>query len=100
MSLRTVLFLLSFSLVHWCYAQAPNIILIIADDVSWNDIGCYGNTAIRTPNLDRMAREGLTFTNAFVTSSSCSPSRSSIITGRYPHNTGAAELHTPLPSHL
>lgn len=80
--------------------QRPNIILIIADDVSWDDIGCYGNTAIRTPNLDRLANDGIRFTNAFVTSSSCSPSRSSIITGRYPHNTGAAELHTPLPSHL
>ncbi len=79
---------------------SPNIILIIADDVSWNDIGCYGNTAVRTPNLDAMAKAGMKFTNAFVTSSSCSPSRSSIITGRYPHSTGAAELHTPLPAHL
>jgi N-sulfoglucosamine sulfohydrolase len=96
----TILWLLVF-LVHTCYSQQrPNIILIIADDVSWDDIGCYGNTAIRTPNLDRMAAEGIRFTNVFVTSSSCSPSRSSIITGRYPHNTGAAELHTPLPAHL
>lgn len=78
----------------------PNIILIIADDVSWDDIGCYGNKAIRTPNLDRLAREGIRFNNVFVTASSCSPSRSSIITGRYPHNTGAAELHTPLPPHM
>ncbi|HZY77898.1 MAG TPA: sulfatase [Cyclobacteriaceae bacterium] len=86
---------------HFGYAQQrPNIILVIADDVSYDDIGCYGNTSVRTPNLDRMAKEGLRFTNVFVTSSSCSPSRSSIITGRYPHNTGAAELHTPLPSHL
>ncbi len=78
----------------------PNIILIIADDVGWDDIGCYGNTAIRTPNIDQLAKEGMRFTNVFVTSSSCSPSRASIITGRYPHNTGAAELHTPLPAHL
>lgn len=80
--------------------QPPNIILIIADDVSWNDIGCYGNTAIRTPHIDKMAKNGIRFKNAFVTSSSCSPSRSSIITGRYPHSTGAAELHTPLPAHM
>lgn len=78
----------------------PNIILIIADDVGWDDIGCYGNTAIRTPYINQLAKEGMRFTNAFVTSSSCSPSRCSIITGRYPHNTGAAELHTPLPAHL
>jgi arylsulfatase A-like enzyme len=101
MFLRTVKLIVTLLLlVHFSYAQQSNIILIIADDVSQNDIGCYGNTAIRTPNLDRMASEGLKFTNVFVTSSSCSPSRSSIITGRYPHNTGAAELHTPLPSHL
>jgi arylsulfatase A-like enzyme len=88
-------------LTVYCYSQEkPNIILIIADDVSWDDLGCYGNTSVHTPNLDKIASEGLRFTNAFVTSSSCSPSRSSIITGRYPHNTGAAELHTPLPAHL
>jgi arylsulfatase A-like enzyme len=80
--------------------QAPNIILIIGDDISWDDIGCYGNTSIHTPNIDRLASEGLKFNNAFVTSSSCSPSRCSIITGRYPHNAGAAELHTPLPARL
>jgi N-sulfoglucosamine sulfohydrolase len=80
--------------------QAPNIILIIGDDISWDDIGCYGNTSVHTPNIDRLASEGLKFNNAFLTSSSCSPSRCSIITGRYPHNTGAAELHTPLPAHL
>ena len=75
----------------------PNIILIIGDDISWNDFGCYGHPSIRTPNIDRLAKEGIQFTNTFLTASSCSPSRCSIITGRYPHNTGAAELHTPLP---
>src|SRR4051812_29147741 len=81
------------------FAQAlkarPNIIFIIADDVSDDDLGCYGNKDVRTPNIDRIAREGLRFTNFYLTTSSCSPSRTSIITGRYPHNTGAAELHTP-----
>lgn len=80
--------------------QRPNIILIIADDLGWNDVGCYGNPAVRTPNIDRMAKDGIKFNNVFVTASSCSPSRTSIITGRYPHSTGAAELHTPLPAHL
>jgi len=75
----------------------PNIILIIADDVSWDDLGCYGNTGVKTPQLDALAAAGLRFTNVFLTASSCSPSRCSLITGRYPHNTGAAELHTPLP---
>lgn len=78
----------------------PNIVFIIGDDISPEDLGAYGNAAIRTPNLDQLAQAGLTFQNMYVTSSSCSPSRASIITGRYPHNTGAAELHTPLPAHL
>lgn len=78
----------------------PNIIFIIGDDISIDDIGCYGNSKIKTPNLDRLAAGGLQFNNMFVTSSSCSPSRTSILTGRYPHNTGAAELHVPLPGHL
>jgi arylsulfatase A-like enzyme len=76
----------------------PNFILIIADDMACEDCGAYGHPAIRTPNIDRLAREGMRFDRAFVTASSCSPSRSSIITGRYPHNTGAEELHQPLPS--
>jgi N-sulfoglucosamine sulfohydrolase len=80
------------------YAQTrPNIILFLADDVSWNDVGCYGNKEVKTPNIDRLASNGIRFTNFFLTASSCSPSRNSIITGRYPHNTGAAELHTEPP---
>jgi len=75
----------------------PNIVFIIADDVGWNDIGCYGNTVVKTPNIDKLAKEGLQFNNAFLTASSCSPSRCSIVSGKYPHSNGAAELHTPLP---
>ena len=79
----------------------PNVVLFIADDVSWNDFGCYGNAAARTPRVDRLADQGLRFTNFYLTASSCSPSRCSIITGRYPHNNGrAVELHEPLPQHL
>ena len=65
--------------------------------MSPEDCGPYGNAKVRTPSLDRLAREGGRFDRAFLTCSSCSPSRSSIITGRYPHATGAAELHLPLP---
>lgn len=79
-------------------SQRPNIILFLADDIGANDIGCYGNPFVQTPHIDRMAAEGIRFTNAYVTTSSCSPSRCSILSGRYPHNTGAAELHTPLPA--
>lgn len=79
----------------------PHVVLLIADDVSWNDLGCYGNTHARTPHIDQLASRGLTFTQAFLTASSCSPSRSSIVTGRYPHNNGkAAELHLAIAGHL
>lgn len=78
-------------------AKKPNIVLIIGDDISVDDFGCYGNPNIRTPNVDKLAANGLKFTNAYLTTSQCSPTRCSVITGRYPHNTGAPELHMPLP---
>ena len=78
-------------------AEQPNFILLITDDVSWNDLGCYGNDFVNTPHLDRMAAEGRVFDRTYLTTSSCSPTRCSLITGRYPHNTGAPELHTQLP---
>lgn len=77
--------------------ERPNIIFIIADDISWDDIGCYGNPYVRTPHIDQVAADGIRFDQVYLTTSSCSPSRNSILSGRYPHNTGAAELHTPLP---
>lgn len=75
----------------------PNIILIIADDMNWDDCGVYGHPHIKTPNIDNLAKQGLRFNHAYLTVSSCSPSRASIITGRYPHNTGAEQLHWALP---
>ncbi|MDD2380920.1 MAG: sulfatase [Mariniphaga sp.] len=76
----------------------PNFIVFIADDAAWNDFGPYGNTHIKTPHINKLAEDGIIFTNAFLTTSSCSPSRCSILTGRYPHSTGAQELHMPLPA--
>lgn len=74
----------------------PNIILILADDMAWDDSGAYGHPKIKTPNIDKLAEEGMRFDQAFLTASSCSPSRTSIITGLYPHNTNAEQLHWPL----
>lgn len=82
-------------------AAPPNFVVCIADDISWNDFGCYGNRTARTPRIDALAAQGLRFTEAYLTASSCSPSRSSIITGRYPHNLGpAAELHQPIAANI
>ena len=78
--------------------KRPNVVLIIADDMGRDDCGAYGNRNVKTPHIDRLAGEGMRFDRAFVTASSCSPSRSSMITGRYPHNTGAEELHWPVPA--
>jgi N-sulfoglucosamine sulfohydrolase len=63
----------------------PNILLCIADDWSWPHAGAYGQTAVKTPNFDRVAREGALFRNAFCAAPSCSPSRAAILTGRPPH---------------
>jgi len=78
-------------------AARPNILVLLADDVGWKDFGCYGNPAIRTPQIDRLAQEGLLFQNCFLTTSQCSPTRISVLTGKYPHATGAEDLHVPLP---
>jgi N-sulfoglucosamine sulfohydrolase len=66
-------------------ATRPNILLAIADDWSWPHAGAYGDAAVRTPVLDRLAREGARFRHAFVAAPSCTPSRAAILTGRYPH---------------
>ncbi|GJM29575.1 MAG: hypothetical protein DHS20C17_22100 [Cyclobacteriaceae bacterium] len=89
--------LVTGTLLYSQQQKTPNFIIFIADDVSWNDLGCYGNSQVKTPNIDRLAARSIRFTNTYLTASSCSPSRNSIITGRYPHNTGAAELHTEPP---
>ncbi len=67
----------------------PNIILCVADDHGMDALGCYGNPIIKTPNLDKLAEEGVRFTNAFCTSASSAASRSVLLTGKYGHATGA-----------
>ena len=72
-------------------ADRPNILLITGDDLGLQ-LGCYGDRVATTPNMDRLAREGMRFTEAFVTQASCSSSRSSILTGLYPHQNGQIGL--------
>ena len=94
-SLRLTLF---FSFIFFAHAQdKPNFIFFIADDISQSDFGTYGHPSIKTPAVDALAAKGMRFDNAYLTTSSCSPSLCSIISGRYPHNTGAPELHMNLP---
>jgi arylsulfatase A-like enzyme len=77
------------SLAHAADAPSrPNIILIVADDLGYGDIGCYGGTNAQTPQLDRLAKEGLRFTDFHANASSCSPTRAALLTGRYQQRTG------------
>lgn len=71
-------------------AQPPNVVLIYVDDMGYNDLGCYGanDPGIKTPNIDRLAGEGVRFTNYLSACSVCSPSRAAVLTGRYPQRNG------------
>ncbi|MGH8248384.1 MAG: sulfatase-like hydrolase/transferase, partial [Gammaproteobacteria bacterium] len=69
-------------------SRPPNIIVIMADDLGYGDLGCYGHPSIRTPNLDRMAAEGMRFTDFYSSAPVCTPSRAGLMTGRLPVRSG------------
>ena len=72
----------------WAAGREWNIVLILIDDLGWTDLGCFGSRFYRTPNIDRLASEGMRFTQAYSACTVCSPSRAAILTGKYP-----ARLH-------
>ena len=69
----------------------PNIVFILLDDLGYSDIGCYGSSFYETPNIDRLASEGIRFTSAYASCPVSSPTRASLMTGKYPVNTGITE---------
>lgn len=69
----------------------PNIVLILVDDLGWADLGCYGSTFYETPNLDRLAAQGVRFTDAYAASPVCSPTRASLMSGKYPAHVGVTQ---------
>src|SRR5262245_30864565 len=78
----------------------PNILFILLDDLRWNAVGYAGHPHVRTPNIDRIAREGVNFKNAFCTTSLCSPSRASLLSGVYAHRHGVTNNFTEFPAGL
>lgn len=75
--------------------RPPNIVFILSDNQRWDFLGCAGHPFVLTPNLDRLAGEGILFSNAFVTTSLCCPSRTSLLTGQYAHTHGVRDNLTP-----
>jgi arylsulfatase A-like enzyme len=87
-----------------CFAETPgkagpkpNFVILILDDWGWRESGAYGNPDIQTPNIDRLARDGIQFNNAFLTAATCTSSRASILTGLHPFAAGAPRLGTEVP---
>src|SRR5210317_61843 len=83
-----LLLLTLISSALFAVTESPNIVLIFIDDMGYGDIGPFGNTVNKTPNLDRMADEGNVLTQFYVSNTACTPSRSALMTGTYAHRIG------------
>ena len=95
----TALLFSSFAILHSSLAaERPNILFILADDLGWRDLGCYGSPFNETPHLDKLATQGLRFTQAYTAGAVCSPTRGSIQTGKVPPRTGVTDYIPGLSS--
>src|SRR5258705_3136056 len=96
--INRILVIVFIALLLWPFPQGvsaqrrPNIIFIYADDMGYGDLGCYGARAIKTPNIDRMASEGLRLTSFYSVSPICTPSRAALMTGRYAARMGIDQM--------
>jgi uncharacterized sulfatase len=97
--MKRILFLLLLWQAPAIFAAKPNIVFIIADDCTFRDIGCYGGQA-KTPNIDKLAKQGMRFTRCFQAAPMCSPTRHNIYTGLYPVKSGAWPNHTRAYPHV
>jgi len=99
----TFLGISSFALLAFCsygsVPEKPNIVFILADDLGYADLSCYGATEIKTPNLDKMAKEGVRFTDFYTPACVCTPSRASLMTGCYPKRVGLHVAVLPPNTH-
>ena len=94
--MRIIFFALAinFALVSACFAERPNILLILLDDAGWTDVGCFGSR-IRTPNIDGLAAQGMRFIDCHSAAPNCSPSRAGLLTGRIPPRAGVYSYLPP-----
>jgi arylsulfatase A-like enzyme len=101
-SRRAFLSTLGASLAAAAPGKKPNVVVILSDDLGYGDLSCYGATKVSTPNCDRLAREGVRFTHAYTSSSVCSPTRYSLMTGRYCWRTSLQRqvLNVNAPLHI
>ncbi len=81
-------------------ADKPNVLFVLCDDLRPDALSCFGSKHVKTPHIDRLANEGVRFANSFCTTSLCSPSRASILTGLYAHRHGVRDNFTELPANL
>jgi N-acetylglucosamine-6-sulfatase len=81
-------------------AERPNVVVMLCDDIRWNALSCAGHPHLKTPNIDRLASEGIYFENMFCTTSLCSPSRATILSGLYAHAHGVTNNFTDYPEDL
>ena len=95
--MQRVFFLLAALVPFLVSAKPPNIVYIISDDQTWTDYSFMGHKVIQTPNIDRLAKESLTFTLGYVPSSLCCPSLATMITGLYPHQSKTTGNEPPIP---
>lgn len=102
---KTILFLLSLSIIGCAPSLTettpPNFLFILVDDLGWTDLGCYGSEFYETPNIDQLAQSGMRFTDAYAACPVCSPTRASIMTGKYPARTNTTDwFGAPQPENV
>ncbi len=92
MNLPRILCLALLSTVFHLVGKRPNVVLIVSDDQGYRDLGCFGSDEVKTPNLDRLAEGGVKLTSFYVTWPACTPSRGSLLTGRFPQRNGIYDM--------
>lgn len=92
---RCLGYILALAISNTLQAERPNIIFILADDLGWSELGCYGNRFNETTHIDRLAKSGIRFTNAYASAPVCSPYRAAFLTGQYPARTGILDYLRP-----